>query len=283
MRLSTLFTTTICVLFITLQTTNTVRANAISPAECADFVQRHVPLAEREYFRAGMCISVTLGQMLLETNFGSSELATNANNYFGIKSKDANAPVYLMQDDEPQKSKFCIYSSVEESFMARTAFLNQPRYANLHKLRRDDYKGWAYELQRAGYATDPRYAAKLIAIIEKYRLYEYDQPNAFVTDEANTMNNNTELYADNANENNTDSTLDGLVKNGQPSKPTITTITKPDGTTTTITPATKPAIVPAAKPRATPAPRPNVGTPSTPPAGGTNNRIHYTRSYQGGN
>ena len=38
----------------------------------------------------------------------------------------------------------------------------------------NNYKGWAKELRRAGYATDKKYPEKLISIIERYRLYEYD-------------------------------------------------------------------------------------------------------------
>ena len=48
------------------------------------------------------------------------------------------------------------------------------RYAFLFRLKITDYKGWARGLKRAGYATDPRYADRLINIIELYDLNKYD-------------------------------------------------------------------------------------------------------------
>jgi LysM repeat protein len=45
----------------------------------------------------------------------------------------------------------------------------------LFLLDKDDYKGWARGLKKAGYATDPKYADKLIGLIERYSLYEYDR------------------------------------------------------------------------------------------------------------
>ena len=48
------------------------------------------------------------------------------------------------------------------------------RYASLFKLKITDYKGWAHGLKKAGYATDPRYAYRLIDIIELYELHKYD-------------------------------------------------------------------------------------------------------------
>ena len=48
-------------------------------------------------------------------------------------------------------------------------------YKPLFKLPKKDYKAWAKGLQKAGYATDPHYANKLITIIEKYNLASYDQ------------------------------------------------------------------------------------------------------------
>ena len=52
---------------------------------------------------------------------------------------------------------------------------NRPRYSKLFTLRKEDYKGWAKELKAAGYATDVKYPDKIIGIIERYKLYEYDK------------------------------------------------------------------------------------------------------------
>ena len=62
--------------------------------------------------------------------------------------------------------------------MAHSDFLKDPgktsRYSSLFDLEKTDYKGWAHGLSKAGYATDPQYANRLIQIIEKYELYRYD-------------------------------------------------------------------------------------------------------------
>ena len=44
----------------------------------------------------------------------------------------------------------------------------------MFKLEKDDYKGWAKGLKKAGYATDRKYPKKLISLIERYELYKYD-------------------------------------------------------------------------------------------------------------
>ena len=62
-----------------------------------------------------------------------------------------------------------------ESFDDHSIFLTgRGRYANLFKLDKDDYKGWAKGLRAAGYATDPKYPEKLIGLIERYDLAKYD-------------------------------------------------------------------------------------------------------------
>src|SRR5690606_41944068 len=48
------------------------------------------------------------------------------------------------------------------------------RYEQLFSLNKNDYKGWAYGLKDAGYATNPRYPELLIDLIERYELYKYD-------------------------------------------------------------------------------------------------------------
>ena len=53
--------------------------------------------------------------------------------------------------------------------------MTRKRYASLFRLKHTDYKGWAYGLKRAGYATDKRYPHKLISLIHKYNLMKYDR------------------------------------------------------------------------------------------------------------
>jgi flagellum-specific peptidoglycan hydrolase FlgJ len=69
---------------------------------------------------------------------------------------------------------FRVFEEVSESFREHSLLLNSPRYKGLKKLEPTDYKGWARGLKKAGYATDPRYAEKLIRIIEALDLDQYD-------------------------------------------------------------------------------------------------------------
>jgi len=119
--------------------------------------------------------SIILAQGLLESGSGNSELAENANNHFGIKChKEWTGMTYTMDDDEKNEC-FRKYASAAESFNDHSYFLtSRPRYAGLFSLDILDYKGWAYGLKSAGYATNPRYAEMLIKIIEENELYLYD-------------------------------------------------------------------------------------------------------------
>jgi hypothetical protein len=113
---------------------------------------------------------ITLAQGLLESGAGMSELATKANNHFGIKChKDWTGETYS-HDDETAAECFRKYRRAKDSYEDHSLFLMRPRYASLFELPISDYKGWAHGLRRCGYATDPTYAAKLIKLIEDYGL-----------------------------------------------------------------------------------------------------------------
>lgn len=124
----------------------------------------------------GIPASIKMAQALLESDNGNSRLATEANNHFGIKCKKDWAGDTISHDDDAKGECFRKYNSVEESFKDHSEFLDKsPRYQDLFKLDPMDYKGWAYGLKSAGYATNPRYPELLIAIIEDNKLYLLDQ------------------------------------------------------------------------------------------------------------
>ena len=127
----------------------------------------------------GIPASVTLAQGMLESANGQSTLAQNGNNHFGIKATqswlDAGGRYSLHNDDKPDE-KFCNYDSVADSYTHHSQFLkDNSRYAACFRLQADDYKGWAQELDRAGYATSGTYAPSLISIIERNNLQKYDR------------------------------------------------------------------------------------------------------------
>ncbi len=139
-----------------------------------DYIAKWAATAISEMHRSGVPASITLAQGMLESSYGQSELAVNANNHFGIKCHDWTGDKAYYDDDKKGEC-FRKYSSADESFSDHSDFLRyRDRYKSLFDLEITDYKGWAYGLKEAGYATDSQYPAKLINLIETYNLSAYD-------------------------------------------------------------------------------------------------------------
>lgn len=126
--------------------------------------------------------SITLAQGILESGSGRGRLAVKANNHFGIKCHGwKGAKIY--HDDDRSQECFRKYNKAEMSYEDHSEFLTgRSRYASLFDLKPDDYKGWAKGLRAAGYATDRKYPQKLISLIERYKLYQYDDEALSSTD-----------------------------------------------------------------------------------------------------
>ena len=136
----------------------------------ADFAE----IAMEEMRIYGIPASITLAQGILESGAGEGELTRKANNHFGIKCHGWKGGKVYHDDDKAQEC-FRKYYDAKYSFRDHSLFLTErKRYMGLFKLSKDDYKGWAKGLKEAGYATDPRYPNKLISLVERYKLYEYD-------------------------------------------------------------------------------------------------------------
>ncbi|MFK7949227.1 MAG: glucosaminidase domain-containing protein [Saprospiraceae bacterium] len=141
------------------------------------YIKRFAPIAVQEMKEYGIPASITLAQGLLESNAGDSRLAKDANNHFGIKcfSKSCGKGHCKNYTDDTHKDFFRVYTNVWESYRAHSLFLQRNRYKHLLKLKKTDYKAWAHGLRKAGYATDKRYAYKLISIIEVLDLQRFDK------------------------------------------------------------------------------------------------------------
>ncbi len=139
----------------------------------AAFVQKHSDAAERVEQATGIPAEFMLGQAGHETGWGRSEIrnadGSNSHNLFGIKAtagwkgKVAEITTTEYIDGEPRKvtAKFRAYGSFEESMRDYARMINEsPRYAKASQ-QTGSAVAYASELQRAGYATDPQYAAKL--------------------------------------------------------------------------------------------------------------------------
>lgn len=142
-----------------------------------NYIKRYAQVAVHEMKAHGIPASITLAQALLESNAGHSRLAKDANNHFGIKcfSKSCKENHCKNYTDDSHKDFFRIYNNVWESYRAHSLFLKRDRYKHLLKLKTTDYKSWAHGLKKAGYATDKKYADKLIAIIEALDLHRFDK------------------------------------------------------------------------------------------------------------
>lgn len=142
-----------------------------------NYLQEHAVLARSEMQRFGIPASITLAQGLLESGAGSSLLATKNNNHFGIKcfSKTCKQGHCSNFSDDSHKDFFRVYASAQESYRAHSKLLSSDRYQNLKNLGKTDYVRWAEGLQKAGYATDPSYAKKIIQLIEDFELYYFDR------------------------------------------------------------------------------------------------------------
>ena len=140
------------------------------------YVKQYREIALDQMEDHGIPASITLAQGLLESGTGKSTLATRNNNHFGLKcfSKKCNKGHCSNHSDDHHKDFFRIFPSPEESYLAHSKLLQNERYRGLFQLKPTDYRGWARGLSKAGYATDPQYANKLIRLIETLELHRFD-------------------------------------------------------------------------------------------------------------
>jgi flagellum-specific peptidoglycan hydrolase FlgJ len=140
------------------------------------YIETYREVAKDEMKLHGIPASITLAQGILESGSGKGELTMRSNNHFGIKCHKGWKGERVYHDDDEDQECFRKYVNPAFSFTDHSLFLrNRSRYAFLFKLDKDDYKGWARGLKKAGYATDRKYPNKLIALIERYKLYKYDE------------------------------------------------------------------------------------------------------------
>ncbi|MDR9855987.1 glycoside hydrolase family 73 protein [Paenibacillus sp. VCA1] len=153
-----------------------------------NFISSIVPCAISDMRRCGIPASLTIAQAILESNWGTSGLTRQANNLFGIKGKGPAGSVEMPTTEYVQgkavkvTAAFRKYNSWTESIADHSNLLlngTRDNPARYHGVLHADYKKAAEEVWKGGYATDPKYPAKLIAIMEENNLPQYDnQANA---------------------------------------------------------------------------------------------------------
>jgi flagellum-specific peptidoglycan hydrolase FlgJ len=153
------------------------------------FLRLAVPAAQAAQRRYDVPASVTIAQAILESSnalgWGQSQLAKEANNFFGIKATDQQNPEhyielptreYLQNHIELIEAKFARYENPEDSFEAHARLLAiahryMPAMAACH-----DPELFAIKLQVCGYSTNPSYGVTLNKLIKDYDLTQYDVP-----------------------------------------------------------------------------------------------------------
>ena len=160
------------------------QSETTQPVSREEFVKTLAPHAKELQEGYGILPSIILGQAILESDWGQSELASKYNNLFGIKAYGNQKKIKLDTQEFVNeqwitiKGDFRVYDSWEASMDDHTLLFvngvtwNPQKYEAV--LTASNYQEAAEALQAAGYATDPTYAAKIKAVIEENSLYQYD-------------------------------------------------------------------------------------------------------------
>ncbi|MDR5835202.1 flagellar assembly peptidoglycan hydrolase FlgJ [Caballeronia sp. LZ034LL] len=143
------------------------------------FVDRLAAPAQAASAATGIPARFIIGQAALESGWGKREIkaadGSTSHNIFGIKAtkdwtgKTVNAVTTEYVNGRPQKvvEKFRAYDSYEHALTDYASVIStNPRYAPVIQASRD-VAGFAHGMQKAGYATDPQYAKKLISIMRQ--------------------------------------------------------------------------------------------------------------------
>jgi Mannosyl-glycoprotein endo-beta-N-acetylglucosaminidase len=148
------------------------------------FIDATAQAARTAAAQTGVPASVTVAQAILESDWGRSLLAQNANNYFGMKAMGTlgtDGVVWMPTseyDDAGELyqtvSAFRAYKSLTESLTDHDRLLQTAsRYAAAMRASNNPQE-FASRLYEAGYSTDPQYADKLVALMDRYNLYSLD-------------------------------------------------------------------------------------------------------------
>jgi len=136
------------------------------------FVQRFYKTASLEERKFNIPASVILAQGILESGAGLSDLAVKANNYFAVKCYKKGCT--HSSCSKHKEGYFTVYPNAWHSFRHHSEFLQGKRYS---VCKGGNWVSWCNCLQTEGYAEDKAYARKLISVIDRYKLYQFDGKN----------------------------------------------------------------------------------------------------------
>jgi hypothetical protein len=133
-----------------------------------EYIAEHVSHAKELMRIHQMPASIILAVAIHESAAGKSKIARYLNNHFGVKGENSNTEI---------RSAYRDYPTVDSSYNHFVAFLHSRSYFDVlfEKYDQYDFKNWARGIQRGGYAHSRTWASQVIALINKYQLYQYDE------------------------------------------------------------------------------------------------------------
>lgn len=147
------------------------------------FIEQIASLVKKYAPQYGISVySPIIAQAILESASGTSELAVNAHNYFGLKYKANVTKDYYVKEGSEQNAdgsyttsvmKWCKFPNMEAGVKGYFEFISASRYANLKGVT--DPLTYLENIKADGYATSLKYASNLMAVIERYDLTKYDK------------------------------------------------------------------------------------------------------------
>ena len=140
--------------FFSKEEKKAVPAKTPTDKEVKQYVKRFLKVAQVEYRKFGIPVSIKLAQGILESGAGQSRMAKEENNHFG----------------RPFAGKR--FQSAWENWRAHSLYL-QEHFPTL-SAEGADAETWSRALKQAGYSRDSSYDVKLLNIVKKYNLNEYD-------------------------------------------------------------------------------------------------------------
>lgn len=178
-----------------------VQANTSYSGNVQSFLNNVAPAARQVASARGLYASLMIAQAALESGWGGSYLSTAAYNLFGVKWNGSGAYINLSTQEyyggayHTVMARFQRYSSYTESLNAY-ADLICSHFPRSTKAQASSYAVAAQNLRNGvygTYATDPSYASKLISVIERYNLTQYDTGTVMkpVSNNTNSNNNNS--------------------------------------------------------------------------------------------
>ena len=155
-----------------------LRSDSLPVPSKQSFIEQYAPIAIEQQQKYGIPASVTLAQMALESKWGTSKMAVNDHNYFGIKASRRwleDGRPYNLYDDDKKNEKFCVFGDVIESIEYHSSLLMSERYKPCRSFPSDDWYHWLVSIKACGYATSNSYVQKCVSIIKTHQLFRYDQ------------------------------------------------------------------------------------------------------------